>query len=221
MENLHPVMSFLKELKKHNEKAWMEAHKPAYQRSYDMFAQLAAQLIEDMAPWEPTIADLAPKDCIFRINRDLRFSQDKSPYKTNMGLYLTPGGRNSGHAGYYLHIEPHNRSFIAGGIHQPARSSLQRIRQEIDYNAEELLQTIQAPQFQKLFGPLQGDRLKRIPHGYTANHPHLSLLQMKSFLATHPVKDNVVTKAGFPSYVTEVFQAMAHLVKFLNKAIDI
>ena len=218
---MYKVLSFLKALKRHNYRTWMQDHKAIYQTARNKFVQLTAKLIEEMAPLDPEIADLVPKDCIFKINRDLRFSKDKAPYKTSMGCYLTPEGRNSGHAGYYLHIEPYDQSFIAGGIYQPARPSLQRIRQEIDYNAEELLEIIQAPRFQTLFGDLQGDRLKSIPHGYTAAHPHLPLLQMKSFLATCPVKDVQIVKPDFHQYVTATFQAMMPLVSFLNRAIDI
>ena len=218
--DLRHILDFLTALQKNNNKAWMEAHQEDYQQARNTFVNTTDFLIKGMRPLDKNIADLEPKRCIFRINRDIRFSKDKSPYKTNMGAYLTPGGRNSDYAGYYLHLEPHGRSFIAGGIYQPAADALKRIRQEIDYDGDDLVKIVNAPRFKKLFGDLQGEKLKRPPKGYDTNHPQIEWLKMKSFLAMCPTQDSVVTQQNFLSQVLEVFQAIIPLNKFLNTAIS-
>ena len=217
--DLQQILDFLAELSKNNNKAWMEAHQAAYQQARNTFINVADFLIKGMGPLDKELADLEPQRCIFRINRDIRFSKDKLPYKTNMGAYLTPGGRNSGYAGYYLHLEPHDRSFIAGGIYQPSADALKKIRQEIDYNGDELNAIVNAPHFRKLFGDLQGEKLKRPPKGYDAAHPQIEWLKMKSFLGMHPVKDSMVTQQNFLSQVLEAFQAMVPFNQFLNASI--
>jgi len=174
-----------------------------------------------MRPLDESVADLEPRRCIFRISRDIRFSKDKSPYKTNMGAYLAPGGRNSGYAGYYLHLEPYGRSFMAGGIYQPAADSLKRIRQEIDYHGDDLITIVNAPRFRNIFEDLQGEKLKRPPKGYDTNHPQIEWLKMKSFLAMCPAQDSTITQQNFLPQVLEVFQAIIPLNKFLNTAIGI
>ena len=138
-----------------------------------------------------------------------------------MGAYLTKGGRNSGYAGYYLHIEPHDKSFIAGGIYQPDADALKKIRQEIDYNGDDLDAIINAPQFKKLFGSLQGEKQKRPPKGYDLDHPQIEWLKMKSFLAMYAVKDSVVTQKDFLSRVLDTFQVLIPLNQFLNTAMDL
>ena len=199
----------------------MDAHKTTYQQVRNGLLHMADFLIKSMGHLDESVADLEPKQCVFRINRDVRFSRDKSPYKTNVGIFLAPEGKNSGLAGYYLHIEPEDQSFIAGGIYQPTSDVLKKIRQEIDYQTDELLEIIYAPHFKKLFGDLQGEKLKRTPQGYDATHPQAELLKMKSYLAMHPMTDNVVTHQDFLSQVLAAFQVMVPFNKFLNRAIGI
>ncbi len=218
--DMQQSLDFLAALQKNNDKAWMKTHRSTYQQARNTCIEMAGWLISHLTPYDKSVAALIPQSCIFRINRDIRFSKDKSSYKTNMGAYFAPKGRNSGYAGYYLHIEPHDQSFIAGGLYQPTTAMLQRIRQEIDYNAAELVQIIDAPEFKKLFGTLQGEKLKRPPQGYQADHPQVELLKMKSFLAMRSVKDKTVAQPDFFPCVLEVFQAMVPLVQFLNTAID-
>ncbi len=218
--NLQQILVFLAALKENKNKAWMEAHQGDYHQARDTFVSIAGFLIKELAPLDKSIADLEPKRCVFRINRDIRFSKDKSPYKINMGAYLTKGGRNSGYAGYYLHLEPHGQSFVAGGIYQPTTDALKKIRQEIDYNGDGLESIVNTPHFKKLFGDLQGEKLKRPPKGYDLDHPQIEQLKMKSFLAMYYVKDHVVTQKDFLPRVLDAFQALTPLNQFLNTAID-
>ena len=218
--DLQHLLDFLVALRQNNNKAWMDAHKAAYQQARNTLLDVTDALIKGMGPWDESVADLEPKQCIFRINRDIRFSQNKSPYKTNMGVFLAPEGKNSGRAGYYLHIEPGGKSLIAGGMYDPASDALKKIRQEIDYHADELLSVLNAPRFKQLFGALQGEKLKKTPQGYDAAHPQAELLKMKSYLVTYPITDSTVTQKDFLAQVLEVFQAMIPLNKFLNTAIS-
>jgi uncharacterized protein (TIGR02453 family) len=137
-----------------------------------------------------------------------------------MGLYLAKGGRNGGYAGYYLHLEPENKSFIAGGLYQPETEALQKIRQEIDYNGDTIEGIVAESQFQKLFGSLQGEKLQRPPKGYQADNPHIELLKLKSFTVVHPVEDSEVIKQHFLEEVLSVFQAIKPLNQFLNAALE-
>lgn len=214
------MLTFLAQLQENNHKAWMDANKATYQQARRTLLAIAEHLIKSMGPLDTNIASLTPQSCIFRINRDIRFSKDKAPYKPNMGIYLAKGGRHSGYAGYYLHIEPHNRSFIGGGLYQPEPSALKHIRQEIDYQAADLDHILAKPRFKALFGTLQGEKLQRPPKGYSYDHPQLALLKLKSLTVIHPIKDQVATQAKFLSYTLEVFQAIVPLVRFLNTALD-
>jgi hypothetical protein len=217
---MQQILNFLLALRTNNNKAWMEAHQADYRQARNTFIDLTHFIIQGMGKHDPSIANLEPKSCIFRINRDIRFSKDKSPYKTNMGAYLTPGGKNGGCAGYYLHIEPPDQSFLAGGIHQPSADALKKIRQEIDYNADGLMMVINAPRFKELFGALQGEKLKRMPQGYDVDHPQAELLKMKSFVAMHHASDSMVVQKDFLPHTLEILQEITPLNKFLNTAID-
>ena len=218
--DLQHILNFLVALQRNNNKAWMEENQVDYQKARNTFIDITDFLIKGMASLDKHVADLEPKRCIFRINRDIRFSKDKSPYKANMGAYLAKGGRNNGYAGYYLHLAPNDQSFIAGGIYQPTADVLKKIRQEIDYNGDDLDAAVNTAHFKKLFGSLQGEKLKRPPKGYDIDHPQIEWLKMKSFLATCSVKDSVVVKKGFLPQVLTTFQALVPLNQFLNTAID-
>ena len=197
----------------------MEAHQEDYQQARSSFVSITEELIRDIAPEDASIADLGARHCVFRMHRDLRFSKDKSPYKTSMGTYLVPGGRRSDHAGYYLHLEPGDRSFVAGGVHQPTPNVCKKIRQEIDYQADAFMQIINQPLFKQSFGALQGEKLKKPPKPYDADHAQIEWLKMKSFLAVHPVTDSVATSDNFYTTILTLFHAMVPWNKFLNSAI--
>lgn len=217
--DIQQLLTFLQQLQENNNKSWMNMHKAAYQQARHTLITATDSLIKGLGEFDPDIAQLTPQHCIFRINRDIRFSKDKTPYKTNMGTYLAKGGRHGGYAGYYLHIEP-ARSFIGGGLYQPESAVLQRIRQEIDYNADTLYHILAAPLFKKLFGELRGEKLQRPPQGYQTDHPQIELFKFKSLTVMHHVKDSTLVRANFLNYTLEVFQAMLPLNQFFNAAID-
>lgn len=218
--NTSALLTFLKQLQAHNDKAWMDEHRDQYEAARDTFRELVAAVLAEMSTVDEGLAGLQPKDCIFRINRDIRFSKDKSPYKNNFGAYLSEAGKKGEKAGYYLHLQPHGESFIGGGMYMPSSESLYKIRQEIDYNAGELKAIIDDHDFRRYFEAIKGEKLKRPPKGYAADHPNIELLKMKDFLALHPVTDAEVAAEDFPRYVVKVFTAMMPFVQFLNVAIS-
>jgi uncharacterized protein (TIGR02453 family) len=166
------------------------------------------------------VKSLEPKNCIFRINRDIRFSNDKTPYKVNMGASIGPGGKKSYDAGYYIHIQP-GASFLAGGVWQPPSPMLNAIRQEIDYNSEEFNKLIKNKEFKKHFGALsEEDKVKTTPKGYDKSHPDIESLKLKSFIMVHDLKDTQVLSKDFIKHCETVFKAMHPVNLFLRRAIE-
>jgi uncharacterized protein (TIGR02453 family) len=213
------ILLFLQELANHNNKEWMDANRDPYQRARNDFQTLVEELLHDMVELEPGMAILKPKDCIFRQNRDIRFSTNKDPYKTHMAAYFAVGGKKSDGPGYYLHIQPEG-SFIGGGIYWPASEVLKKIRQEIDYSGHELAAIVDAPVFKKRFGELEGEKLKTSPKDYPQNHPYIHFLRMKSFIAGHPLTDNEVTSSNLATKVIDSFRLIKPLNEFLSRAVE-
>ena len=155
-------LKFLKALADNNHKDWMDTNKAWYLEVRGNFLKEVEELLRKVSDWEPALSTLHPKDCVFRQNRDVRFSANKDPYKTNFAAYFSVGGKKSNGPGYYLHIQP-GQSFIAGGIWMPPADVLKKIRQEIDYSGDELRKILSNPDFRKTFPNLEGDQLKTTP----------------------------------------------------------
>lgn len=211
---------FLKELKKNNNRNWFQDNKSRFLEIKSDFEAFVQDLIAHIAVFDPSISHLEPKECIFRIYRDTRFSKDKSPYKTNLGAHLiAPVARPHDRAGYYVHIEPKN-SFLAGGAYLPPAVWLKAIRQAIDENGNELKKILKDKNFKKYFGEMEGDKLKTIPRDYPADHPFIDLLRYKSFLAMHQVNDEDAMSEPFLKHAVQVFKALKPFDDFLNNALD-
>ena len=214
------ILAFLRQLTSHNSKEWMDDHRDAYQTARQSFIELVSYLINEFSADDEGIRGLDPKKCIFRINRDVRFSNNKLPYKTNFGAALAEGGRHSGNPVYYLHLQAGDESFVGGGLYQPPREVLAKVRQEIDYNAAELKAITDVPAFRQHFGEIQGDSLKRGPKGYDPAHPNIDLLKLKDYLVLHKLTDRDVADEAFPGQVLALFRAMVPFVRYLNVAIS-
>jgi len=212
------TLQFLKDLKEHNTKDWMDEHRKAYDAARQDYESFVAELISLLAKYEPAIGDLTPKQCTFRINRDIRFSQDKSPYKTNFGAAFSRQGKKLPDAGYYFHLEP-GHSFVGGGIWMPETALLKKIRQEIDYNFEEFKGIVTAPGFKKTFGAIDGEKLKKAPQGYDESNPAIEYLKLKSFTVGAAVPDKDLTSASLLKTCDKVFGAMKPFIDFLNQAV--
>lgn len=210
--DLNPTLSFLRELKSNNNKAWFEKNREAYQRAKEGFEVFIDKFIDEFRRVED-FGGLSAKDCTFRINRDIRFSKDKSPYKTNMGAEVARGGRKSGNLGYYFHITPGGESMIAGGVYMPTPEQLAKIRKAIARDANRLKKIINAKEFIHYFGSVEGEKLKTAPSGYAKDHPEIELLKFKQLLAAHRFSDKEVLS---PDFLTNTIQAAKALKPFLD-----
>ncbi len=218
---METILKFLKQLSKNNNKEWFDVHRKTYENSKAEFEAVVKLVIEKSFEFDNQLVGLEAKKCLFRINKDVRFSKDKSPYKLNMGASINPGGKKSMIPGYYIHIELGN-SYLAGGCYQPLPEVLAAIRQEIDYNSAELKKIIAARYFKKYFKEFsQEDKLKTAPKGYQKTHPEIALLQLKHFIAIHPLKDEEVLHKNFPAQAAKVFKAMYPLNLFLRKSMEL
>lgn len=213
------TLKFLKDLKKNNNKSWFETHRKEYDLVKEDFLSLVQQLIRQIAAFDKPIGNLEAKNCTFRINRDVRFSKNKDPYKNNIAAYFNKDGKKGIGAGYYLHIEP-GKSMAAGGIWMPEPVVLTNIRQEIDYNLSEWEKIVTSRTFTRMFTEgIKGDTLTRPPKGYDENNPAIKYLKMKSFIVTRAFTDAEVQNKNFATEVSNTFQKMKPLIDFLNTAI--
>lgn len=216
------TFQFLNDLKQNNDRDWFLANKPRFETAKKEFEIFITQLIGEISKFDPTIGHHSAKDCIFRIYRDVRFSKDKSPYKTHFGAHISSAAKKSdihSKAGYYIHIEP-GASMLAGGAYLPQGPWIKAIRQEISYNANELKSILNGSDFKQYFGEMEGDKLKKAPRGYQPDHPEIELLKFKSFLAANNCPEKQVTSLDFPDHCAKVFKAILPFDQFLNSAMD-
>lgn len=214
------ILNFLELLAANNNKEWFHANKAMYQQALKKFETVISSVIESVSGFDRNLGQPSAKDTIFRIFRDVRFSKDKSPYKTNMGAFISPGGRKGVKAGYYIHVEP-GKSFVGGGIYMPEPEQLKKIRQEIYFNADEFKSIISDKKFKAVFGPLATwDKLKRPPKDFPADFPDIELLMYKSYVAGHNLADKEVESEDFIGIAIEVCKTLKPMNDFLNRAIE-
>ena len=216
------TIGFLKKLAKNNNKLWFDAHRNEYLVAKENFEDLVAKIIGGLALIDNDIKDLEVKHCTFRLNRDIRFSNDKTPYKTNFGASFNRGGKKSVFAGYYFHLEP-GKSFAGGGIWMPMAPELKKIRQEIDYGFKEFQEIIGNKNFKLHYKVLEDSKdikLTNLPRGYEKDNPAAEFLKLKSFLATKNIADKELTQSSLVSNTLKSYKALLPLVKFLNKALE-
>jgi uncharacterized protein (TIGR02453 family) len=213
------TLSFLGRLAKNNNKPWFDKHRDDYAVAKEDHEQMITSVLAGLSTTDPVFKDQKAKDCIFRIFRDVRFSKDKTPYKAHFGAFFSIGGRKFPGAGYYLHLEP-KKSFVGGGLWIPEPSLLKSVRQEIDYNYKEFKGIIDSKKFKKLFSEVQGERLAKMPQGYTADNPAIELLKMKSFTVSTNLTDADVTGKTAVKKTVEIFTVMKPFIDFLNHAMD-
>lgn len=218
--NVTFILKFLKDLSRHNDREWFEKNKSRYLEAKAGFEEVVEAVLKEVVKFEPALAGLDAKKLPFRIYRDVRFSKDKRPYKTNMGAGFSPNGRLIQEPGYYLHIEPSNKSFVAGGIYMPDASNLAKIRQEIDYNPDGLSKIMRAKKFKDTFVDFDDfDKLKTVPKGYAKDHPHIEWLKLKSFIVTMPLSDKQVTDNQFIKTVASACKQIKPLNDYLREAL--
>ena len=213
------TLQFLKALKKNNNREWFEKNRPKYENAKQDYLQFVTEVLDGIKKSDQSLQFLEPKQCVFRIHRDARFSKNKDPYKTNFGASFSLGAKKIDTAGYYFHLEP-GACFIGGGFWFPMAPELNKIRQEMDYCFKEFKSIINAKKFKNNYGVLnETDKLVRPPKGYEPNNPAIEYLKLKNFTATMEITDADVLNKNLVKKVISSFEALSPLVHFLNKAI--
>jgi uncharacterized protein (TIGR02453 family) len=216
------ALQFLEDLIANNNTDWMHANKKRYENYKKDYHSFIASLLAEMKPLDKTLEPLEVKNCTFRINRDIRFSKDKSPYKTNMGVWFTQNKFRKNSPGYYVHFEKGN-SFIAGGVWCPEPDELKRIRKEIAFFYEDLEAIVKDKNFKSTFTALTRDdsnTLKKAPKDFDPNHPAIDFLKLKSYTASVKIEDALFTDKDFSKIVAQKLMALKPLNDFLNRALE-
>ena len=213
-------LSFINDLQRNNNKEWFHANRNRYDEARQEFYAFVEDIVNELGIIDPDLGPVDVRKSVFRINRDIRFTKDKSPYKNNFGAFIVKGGKKSGNAGYYFHMEPGN-SFAGGGIYHPMPDVLKAIRNEIFENAEEFLDIIRDKEFSSFFGDLwDGDMLKTAPKGFPSDFEHMDLLKYKSFTVWRNFDEKQLLGPGLKEQTLKAFRIMVPLNRFLNFSIS-
>lgn len=213
------VFEFLETLNRNNNREWFNAHREEYESARDKVLLVTEVLIAEIRKFDPGVPAMDPKEALFRIYRDVRFSPDKRPYKTHFGSYISRGGFKSNRAGYYFHVQP-GECYLGGGIWMPPKEVLKALRTAIFDQPEEFMAIIEAPGFKRLFPSFDGEKLKTAPKGFPAGFPHIDLLKPKSYAVGIIVPDATYLGDRLIPASLEVFREVATLNRFLNEALD-
>lgn len=219
----HPsALQFLKDLRKNNNKEWFEANRSRYENLREELETFTAEMIRRISRFDKSVAHLSVRECVFRINRDVRFSKDKSPYKTHVAMYISKNGKKSISPGYYFHLEP-GATRISGGLWMPGTEELKKVRQEIDYNWPEFRKIISAAKFRSAFGDFRRGKeelLSRPPKGYEETNPAIAYLKLKSWVVTTEVADRDLLLPTIAQQAATVYKSMHPLINFFHRALD-
>ena len=210
---------FLRALRKNNDRDWFNANKARYEASVKApLIELVSDVGVDLDQYSPGyVTD--PKRAVYRIYRDVRFSNDKSPYKTHVAaVFAIKGPEKHAGAGFYFHFSA-DELLVGGGVYAPGSSELLKIRQHIAADPDELRAIVKNPTFKKLFTCIEGEQLKRIPKGFPSDHPGADLLVYKQFLAGATLSASEVESPKISATITKHFKAIAPFIQYLNRAI--
>lgn len=213
------VLEFLTDLSANNNREWYHANKDRYNESREKILFLTEVLINEIRKFDREIPALDPKDCVFRIFRDVRFSNDKRPYKTNFGAFISKGGRKGLFSGYYFHVDPEG-SFAGGGVYMPAAEPLKAIRAYMADHGAEFLEIINNDNFKATYPEMFDDQLKTAPKGFPKDHEFIDLLKYKSFVFSHSLSKSDLMKDNFIEQIVDSFQKLHPINAFLNEAIE-
>ncbi len=218
--SLQKSLNFLLDLRDNNHKDWFNTNRNYYLEAKAEFTALVEELLIGISQKRSAYAKLEASECIFRINRDLRFTANKAPYKTNFGASVNLYGKKSPKAGLYIHIEP-NASFIGGGVYKPPPDILSKIRQEIDYNYEEFKALIENKNFKRYYNSIDiTSTLKKTPKGYDAGHPGIVYLKLRSLIAICPLKNQDIKSTFFAKDAVKRWIALFPFIDFLNRNLN-
>ncbi|MDR6968871.1 uncharacterized protein (TIGR02453 family) [Flavobacterium arsenatis] len=214
-------LQFLEDLKANNNRDWFQDNKKRYEIFKKDYHQLVSDFLDVMKPLDPSLELLEVKNCTFRINRDIRFSKDKSPYKAHLGIWMSAGAKGANRSGYYVHIEK-GGSFIAGGFYSPEAEELKKVRKEIAFFYDDLEEILNDVTFKKEFGSLdrtETNSLKNAPKDYEKDHPAIEHLKLKSFTASQKFDIKEVSQKDFVAKMSKKLIALKPLNDFINRAL--
>ncbi len=215
------TIKFLEDLKENNTREWFQANAKRYDSYKQNYREVVDEFLSEMKPLDDTLEQLEFKDCSYRIHRDVRFSKDKTPYKTHMGIWMCEGKKNTNKAGYYVHIEP-EAAFAGGGLYMPDAADLKKVRREIDGFYDELEEILAHPDFKAIYGDFErgeGMSLKSAPKDFDKDHPAIDYLKLKSFLATAKIPQKDLLSKNFAKETAQKLIVLKPLVEFLNRAL--
>ena len=216
------ALHFLDDLIANNNTEWMHENKKRYENYKKDYHHFIASLLAVMKPLDKSLESLEVKNCTFRINRDIRFSKDKSPYKTNMGVWMSQNKNRKNSPGYYIHYEKGN-CFIAGGVWCPEPEELKLIRKEIAFFHEDLEAILNDKQFKKEFDQLDREEnnvLKKAPKDFDHDHPAIEFLKLKSFTASSKIDEKIFTHKDFSTLIAQKLIALKPMNDFLSRALE-
>ena len=212
------TIDFLADLKRHNDREWFNENRKRYNEAKMNFESFVQAAINRISEFDPILRGLEAKTCTYRINRDIRFTNDKTIYKTHLGAFIVKGGKKNGdrYAGYYVHVEPGNNSLLAGGAYMPPMPWLTAIREKIDEQGDLFMKIITNKELRDFFGEIEGEKLKSAPKGYSRDHKYIEYLKLKSFLVSRTIPDKEITGAGCLDFIIKGSRIMKPLNDFLN-----
>ena len=214
-------LAFLADLKENNDRDWFLENKSRYEIYKQNYYDFAQELLDKMIVLDESLKNLEVKKVVFRINRDIRFSKNKTPYKTHMAVWFSAGAKKDNLAGYYLHIE-NGKSFVAGGVYWPESEPLSKIRKEIAFFQEDIEKIVSDSDFKSIYKQLERtetNSLKTSPKNYDKDHPAIEFLRLKSFVATASVSDKDVLQKDFAEKAAKQMIILKPLVDFLNRGL--
>jgi uncharacterized protein (TIGR02453 family) len=214
------ILRFLRELQRNNSKQWMDLHREQYLQARQYFLDLVNDTLQQLTSLDPSLLGVTAQESIFRINKNDFSKKGEAPYKGRIGAGMSKGGRHSAYANYILVLEPGGMSRAGGGMRSPGPKQLELIREEIDYSPGELESIVEAEEFRKYFGALQGEKRSMAPKGYPNTHPAIELLKHKGFLALHYFSDEEVCAPGFAEQLLLYVKAVKPLHDFLNRTVN-
>lgn len=214
------LTAYLADLAENNERAWFEAHRSEYQALRDDFTALVGEVIAAVAEWDEGVRWKDPRDCMFRIYRDVRFSNNKAPYKTTFSAYVSDSPRRGGPPGYYFEVDEKGTMLAAGGIWMPEPPVLARLRDSIAEHPQRLEKVLRSRGFKKTFGDLQGDRLTRPPRGYSDTTPLIEYIKLKSFIVWRERDARTAAHDEALTWLTDSFRTARPLVDWARASLQ-
>ena len=214
------VMTFLNGILVNNNRPWFQEHKDLYLKAQNYINEMTIELIEGISKFDSSIKNLSVKDCTYRIYRDIRFSPDKRPYKTHMGIYVCPQGKKSGLAGYYLHFEAEGSEYLGlnglyTGMYNPEKSVLANIREDISYDGAAFEEAIMKA---KNFTLDTSCSLSKNPKGFPNKTPYDYLLRLKQFNLIQPLPVDMLYSKHLIEWALDEFRSSLDFNNLLNRA---